>query len=59
MWLRAKPANKKLKQNVEPQDVEGMQALSVFYMIQLQAIFQQQYISWEGGLRRLGPPRFR
>ena len=41
MWLRAQTANKKLKQNVETQDVGGIQALSVLYITQLDAISQQ------------------
>ena len=41
LWLRAKTANEKLKQNVGTQDDDGMQGLSVLYMIQLEAILQQ------------------
>ena len=55
MWLRAQTANQKSKQNVETQDADGMQALSVLYMTQLKAISKQLYISWEEGHRALGP----
>ena len=41
MWLRAQTAYDKQAQNEEPQDVDGMQALSVLYLTQLEAISQQ------------------
>ena len=41
MWLQAQTANQKLKQNALTQDADGIQALSVLYMTQLEAIFQQ------------------
>ena len=41
MWLQAPTANQKLKQNAQTQDADGRQAMSVFYMTQLEAISQQ------------------
>ena len=41
VWLRAQTANQKLKQNAQTQDADGMQALSVIYITQLDAISQQ------------------
>ena len=41
MWLRAQILNQKLNLNTQTQDVDGMQAMSVFYMIQKEAISQQ------------------
>ena len=32
-WLQAQIANQKLKQNAQTQDVDGMQALSVLYIL--------------------------
>ena len=40
MWLRAPTANEMLERNIETQDVDGMQALFVLYMTQLEAISQ-------------------
>ena len=42
-------ANKKLKQNAQTQDAYGIQAMSVLYTKQLEAISQQTYVLWEGG----------
>ena len=47
MWLRARTANQKFKQNAQTQDTDDMQALSVLYLTQLEAISQLDYISWK------------
>ena len=47
MCLRPQITNRRLKQNVETQDVDGMQPLSVLYVTQLE-ISQQHHISLEG-----------
>ena len=36
MWLLVQFANEKLKQDTETQDVDGMQAMTVLYMTQLE-----------------------
>ena len=41
MWLRAQTANHKLKQNALTQDTDDMQALSVLYMTQREAVSKQ------------------
>ena len=41
MWLRAQAANQKLKQQAQTQVFGGMQAYSVFYMLQLEVTSQQ------------------
>ena len=59
MSLRAQTPNQKFKQNVQTQVTYGIQAFSVLYMTQLEALSQQYYISWDGRrLRALGHPRF-
>ena len=58
LWLLYQSANQKLKGSVLTQGDDGMQAFSVLYKTQLQALSQHYYISWEGGreaLRALGP----
>ena len=40
IWLRSQAANQKLNQNAQTQDAEGIQAISVLYMTQLDAISQ-------------------
>ena len=42
MWLSAETANEKLKEDVQTQDPVSMQAKSVSYMTQLEAIPQKQ-----------------
>ena len=41
MWLLAEVANEKLKQDVQTQDADGMQASPVLYMTQLEAVSQR------------------
>ena len=41
MWLRTQIANQKLKQNVQTQVADSMQALPVLHMKNLKAISQQ------------------
>ena len=41
MCLPVRTAKQKLSQNMETQDRDGMQALSVLYMTQLEAVTQQ------------------
>ena len=41
MRLRTQTASQNLKQNAEAQDADDIQALSVFYMTQLEAMCQQ------------------
>ena len=41
IWQRVQTVNQKLKQNAQTQDVDGMQAMSVLYMTQLEAVSQQ------------------
>ena len=48
MWLRAETENEKLKQDVQIQDVEGMQAMSVLFMTELEAISQQYLVRFRG-----------
>ena len=45
MWLWAETASEKLKQDVQTQDADGMKAMFVSYMPQLDAISQQNYVS--------------
>ena len=39
MWLWAETANEKLKQDVQTQDADDMQAIPVLLMTQLEAVF--------------------
>ena len=48
MWLQAETTCEKLKLDEQTQDADGVKALYLAYMTQLEAISQQQYISWEG-----------
>ena len=41
MWLRAEIANEKLKHDAQTHGADGMQAMSVLYMTQLEAMTQQ------------------
>ena len=41
MWLRVQTASQKLKQNAHTKDADGMQALAVLYVTQLEAVYQQ------------------
>ena len=41
MWLRVQNANQKFKQEAQTQDADDMQAFSVLYMTQSEAISQQ------------------
>ena len=41
MWLRDQTANQKFTQNAKKQNFDGMQALSVLYMTQLEPISRQ------------------
>ena len=60
MSLRAETASEKLKQDGQKEDADGMQAMSVLCMTQLDATTQQYYVSWEGfGSEPLGHTRFR
>ena len=49
MWLRAARANRKLKRNARTKDADGIQASSLLYETQLEAISQHKYILWEEG----------
>ena len=44
----AETANGKLKQKAQTQDTDGMQAISVLNMTDLEEMSQQKYISWGG-----------
>ena len=41
MWQRAQTSNQKLKHNAQTQDADGVQTMSVLYMILLEAVSQQ------------------
>ena len=41
MWQRSQTANQKFKQNAQTQDADGMQAMSVLYMTQLEVTPQE------------------
>ena len=41
MWPQAQTTNQKFEQNSRTQDADGMQALFVLYITQLEAIYQQ------------------
>ena len=62
MWLQTETANEKLKHDTQAQDTCDMQAKSVFYMTQLEALPQPR-IYFIGGYGRgsdpLAPARFR
>ena len=45
MWLQTKPANEKLKQVAQTQDIAGMQALPVLYLENLEVKSQPYYVS--------------
>ena len=45
MWLQAQTADEKFKQDAQTQDCDGMQAMSVFYMKELEATSQKYYNS--------------
>ena len=47
--LLAKNTNQNLNQNTQTQEGVDNQALSVLYITQLEAMFQQKYVSWDGG----------
>ena len=49
MWLRAARANRKLKRNARTKDADGIQASSLLYETQFEAISQHKYILWEEG----------
>ena len=44
MWLRAETADEKLQQDIQTQDADGMQAVTVVLMTLFKAISQQYYI---------------
>ena len=56
MCLRTETPYEKLKQDAQTQNAYGIQAMSVSYMTQLEAISQEQYVSWEGGSPSPCPP---
>ena len=41
MWLRDQTKNQKVKRNTQRQDGDSIQAFSVLYMTQLEAVAQQ------------------
>ena len=55
MWLPARTANQKLNENAQKQDADDIQALSVLYMTQSDAISQLYYISLDGGAQSPQP----
>ena len=42
MWLWAQTADQKLEQNAQIHDADGMQALFVLFMTELEAVSQQK-----------------
>ena len=61
IWLWVETAIKKLKKDVHTQDANGMQAMPVLLMTQLEAVIQQiTFIKRKGGgmLRAPGPCAF-
>ena len=41
IWMRAQDLNQKFEQNAQTQDADGIQALFVLYLPQLEAVTQQ------------------
>lgn len=58
MAAGAIPSNRKIKaeNDAETQGADGMQVMSVIYMTQLEAVFQQENTSWEKGGLELPAP---
>ena len=54
--FRASAANEKLKEDAQTQVDEAVQAMSVLYMTQLQAVPQHYNVPWESNSLRVSIP---